>query len=58
MLIFLVIIFLSVNIACGVLSAIGLKYTVAGKFYLLTCGTQLIGQTPEEMILSGIHMCR
>jgi hypothetical protein len=24
---------------------------------LLTCRTQLIGQTPEEIILSGIHMC-
>jgi hypothetical protein len=56
MLIFLLIIFLSVNIACGVLFAIGLKYVVAGKFYLLTCGTQLIGQTPEELILSGIHI--
>jgi hypothetical protein len=57
MLIFLVIIFLSVNIACGVLMAIGLKYVVGGKFYLLTCRAQLIGQTPEELILSGIHMC-
>jgi hypothetical protein len=57
MLIFLVIIFLAVNIACVVLTAIGLKYVVAGKFCLLTCGTQLIGQTPEEAILSGMHMC-
>jgi hypothetical protein len=57
MLIFLVIIFLSVNIACGVLIAIGLKYEVGGKFYLLTCRTQLIGRTPEELTLSGIHMC-
>jgi hypothetical protein len=24
---------------------------------LLTCRAQLIGQTPEELILSGIHMC-
>jgi predicted RND superfamily exporter protein len=39
MLIFLVIIFLGVNIACGVIAAIGLKHTVAGMFYLLTCGT-------------------
>jgi hypothetical protein len=57
MLIFLLIVFLGVNIACGVLVAIYLKYVVGGKFYLLTCGTQLIGQTPEEQILSGIHMC-
>jgi hypothetical protein len=57
MLIFLVIIFLGVNIACGVLMAIALKHTVAGKFCLLTCRTQLIGQTPEETILSNIHMC-
>jgi hypothetical protein len=57
MLIFLVIIFLCVNIACGVLLAIGLQYVVAGTFYLLTCRAQLIGQTPEELILSGIHMC-
>jgi hypothetical protein len=57
MLIFLVIIFLAVNIACGVLMVIGFKYVVGGKFYLLTCGTQLIGQTPEELIFSGIHMC-
>jgi hypothetical protein len=57
MLIFLVIIFLGVYIACGVLSAIALKYLVASKFYLLTCATQLIRQMPEEVILSGIHMC-
>jgi hypothetical protein len=58
MLIFLVIIFLAVNIACVVLAAIGLKYYIGGgKFCLLTCGTQLIGQTPEEMILSGMHVC-
>jgi hypothetical protein len=57
MLIFLVIIFLAINIACVVFPAIGLKNVVAGKFYLLTCRTQLIGQTPEELILSDIHMC-
>jgi hypothetical protein len=57
MLIFLVIILLGVNIACGVLAAIIFKHVVGGKFYLLTCRTQLIGQTPEEVILSGIHMC-
>jgi hypothetical protein len=57
MLIFLVIIFLAVNIACVVLGAIGIKYTGGGKFYLLTCRTQLIGQTQEEGIISGIHMC-
>jgi hypothetical protein len=57
MLIFLIIIFLAVNIACVVLAAIVLKYIGGGKFYLLTCRTQLIGQTPEELILSGIHVC-
>jgi hypothetical protein len=57
MLIFLVIIFLVVNIACVVLGAIALKSSRAGKFCLLTCGTQLIGQPPEELILSGIHVC-
>jgi hypothetical protein len=57
MLIFLVIIFLAVNIACVVLAAIEVKHTVGGNFYLLTCRTQLIGQTPEEMILSGMYMC-
>jgi hypothetical protein len=57
MLIFLVIIFLVVHIACGVLAAVGFKYVVAGKFYLVTCRTQLIGQTPEEMILSGMYTC-
>jgi predicted RND superfamily exporter protein len=36
MLIFLVIIFLGVNVACGVITAIGLKHTAAGMFYLLT----------------------
>ncbi|KIK37485.1 hypothetical protein CY34DRAFT_455116 [Suillus luteus UH-Slu-Lm8-n1] len=41
MLIFLVIIFLAVNIACAVLVAIGLKYMGAA----------------EEGILSGMHMC-
>jgi hypothetical protein len=57
MLIFLVIIFLGINIACVVLATIGLKHFVLGKFSLLTCGTQLIGQPPEELILSGMHMC-
>jgi hypothetical protein len=57
MFLFLVIIFLAVNIACVVLAAILLKAVVAGKFYLLSCRTQLIGQTPEEVILSGIHLC-
>jgi hypothetical protein len=42
MLIFLVIILLAVSIACMVLVAMGLKYVVASKFFLLTCGTQLI----------------
>jgi hypothetical protein len=57
MLIFLLMIFLAVNIACVVLAAIVLKYLGGGKFYLLTCKTQLIGQTPGELILSGIHIC-
>jgi hypothetical protein len=57
MLIFLVIIFLGVNIACGVLTPMGASYAVGGKFYLLTCRAQLIGQTPEELILSGMYMC-
>ncbi|KAG1767925.1 hypothetical protein EDD22DRAFT_1003996 [Suillus occidentalis] len=43
MLIFLVIIFLALVIACVVLAVIALK--------------QLIGQTPEEQIISGVHMC-
>jgi hypothetical protein len=47
MLIFLVIVFLVVYIACGVLAAMGYKYVVAGKFYLVTCRSQLIGQTPR-----------
>ena len=57
MLIFLAVIFLAVNITCVVLVAIAVKYIGAGKFYLLTCRTQLIGQTPEELILSGMHIC-
>jgi hypothetical protein len=57
MFIFLVIIFLGVNITCGVLTPIGVSHVVAGEFYLLTCRAQFIGQTPEELILSGIHMC-
>ncbi|KAG1805739.1 hypothetical protein EV424DRAFT_1350989 [Suillus variegatus] len=48
MLMFLVIIFLAVNIACGVIGAIGLRYS---------SGTQLIGKTSEELILSGKYMC-
>jgi hypothetical protein len=47
MLIFLVIIFLGTNIGSGILTVIGIKYIVAGKFYLVTCRTQLIGQTPR-----------
>jgi len=57
MLIFLVIIFLAVDITCGVITVIALDYIVRGKFYLPTSRTQLIGQTPEELILSGVHMC-
>jgi hypothetical protein len=57
MLIFLVIIFLAVNIACIVIAVIGLEYFVVGKLYLSTSRTQLIVQTPEEAILSGMHMC-
>jgi hypothetical protein len=57
MLIFLVIIFLVVNIACIVITAIGLDYIVGGKLYLSTSRTQLIVQTPEEGILSGVYMC-
>jgi hypothetical protein len=43
MLIFLVIIFLGINVACGLLTAIDTKYVVVGKFGLLACRTQLIG---------------
>jgi hypothetical protein len=57
MLIFLVIMFLAVNIACVVLAVIGLKFYVAGKLYFLVWRTQLIGQTPEELIFSGMHIC-
>jgi hypothetical protein len=55
MLIFLVIIFLGINIACGVSMAIPLKYLSAGKFILLTCRMQLIGRTLEELVLSGMY---
>jgi hypothetical protein len=57
MLIFLVIIFLAVNIACVVIGVIGLDYMVGGKLYFSTSRTKFIGQTPEEAILSGKHMC-
>jgi hypothetical protein len=57
MLTFLIIIFLAVNIACAVIAAITLAYIVVGKLNLLIWRTQLIGQIPEETILSGMHMC-
>jgi hypothetical protein len=57
MLIFLVIIFLTVNIACGVIMSIEVDYIVGGKLYFLTSRTQLIGQMPEELILSGKYLC-
>jgi hypothetical protein len=57
MLIFLVIIFLVVNIASVVIGAIALTYIVTGKFYLFILRTQLIGRTPEEAILSGTYLC-
>jgi hypothetical protein len=57
MLIFLVIIFLGIIIAGGVLVAITLTILAGGMFYLLTCRAQLIGQTPEEVILFGILDC-
>jgi len=56
-LVFLVVVFLAVNIACGVITIIGLMDTVGGRLYLLTWRTQLIGWTPEEMILYGTYMC-
>jgi hypothetical protein len=57
MLIFLVIIFLAVNIACGVITAIALDYVVMGKLYLSTSRPQLIWQTLEELIVFSAHMC-
>jgi hypothetical protein len=57
MLIFLVTIFLAVNITCGVITAIGLEHSVAGKLYLLAWRIPLIGRTPEELILSGMYTC-
>ncbi|KAG1760817.1 hypothetical protein EDD22DRAFT_988384 [Suillus occidentalis] len=48
MLLFLVIIFLAVNIACVVLAAIALKYALAEHSSL---------DTPEELIFSGIRIC-
>jgi hypothetical protein len=57
MLIFLVIIFLAVNIACGIIVAILVKDMVGGKFYLSTWRTKLMGQTLEEQILSGTFVC-
>ncbi|KAG2114868.1 hypothetical protein BD769DRAFT_1642263 [Suillus cothurnatus] len=56
-LIFLVIIFLAVNIACGVITAIALDYVVMGKLYLSTSRPQLIWQTLEELIVFSAHMC-
>jgi hypothetical protein len=35
-LVFLVVVFLAVNIACGVITIIGLMDTVGGRLYLLT----------------------
>ncbi|KAG1905218.1 uncharacterized protein F5891DRAFT_1183159 [Suillus fuscotomentosus] len=57
MLIFLVVIFLAVNISCGVMAAIILKHTFGGKIYLLDWKMGLIGQIPEEAILSGTYAC-
>lgn len=57
MLTFLIIIFLAVNISCGVLAAIGMKQIVGGKFHLLYWKVELIGQTKEEAILFGTYAC-
>jgi hypothetical protein len=57
MLLFLVIVFLAVNITCGVIVVIVLKDIVVGKLYLSTWRTPLIGQTLEELILSGMYIC-
>jgi preprotein translocase subunit SecG len=57
MLIFLIVVFLAVNISCGVLTAIGMKQIVGGKFHLLYWRAELIGQTKEEAILSGTYAC-
>jgi hypothetical protein len=56
-LIFLVIVFLAVNISCGVIAAMGLKQAAAGELYLWTWRTQLIGRIPEVLILSGTYTC-
>jgi len=55
-LVFLVIIFLVVNIACVVITLIGLDYVVGGKLYFLTSRTQLIGQTRGGDNLWHIHV--
>jgi hypothetical protein len=57
MLIFLVIIFLAVNIACGVIALIVFDYLVGGKLYLSTSRTQLIGKTLGELIFSSMYVC-
>jgi hypothetical protein len=57
MLLFLVIICLAVNIACGAIAVIALEHVVVGELYLLTWRTRLIGQTLEELILSGAYIC-
>jgi hypothetical protein len=43
MLVFLVVILLAINIACGALTAISLKYVEGGKLYLSARRIKLIG---------------
>jgi preprotein translocase subunit SecG len=57
MLTILIVICLAVTISCGVLTAIGMKQIVGGKFHLLYWRVELIGQTKEEAILSGTYAC-
>lgn len=56
-LIFLVAIFLVITGTCGVIAAIGSKYTMGRKFESWLECARLIRWIPEELILSGSHQC-
>jgi preprotein translocase subunit SecG len=60
MLAFLVVIFVAMQIACGVIVAMQNKHISAGKIRWVDSRrehTRLMRQISEEFILSGTHMC-
>jgi len=57
MLVFLVVVFLSITIACVVIAAMDNKYMSWGKLKLWNQWIRLMDRLPEELVVFGTHQC-